>query len=141
MSAIRNIIRRLVPAQLSRAAWAGVTICALLTCSALAVSARSWLSSPSAPGQAETVSLTLSARGFEPAQMARPAGRIQLVVENRSGVEGLTLRLKREPGETVQEYQVPAGAAQRSGEVELTAGRYTLMEANQPAWLFHLTIE
>jgi hypothetical protein len=111
-------------------------VAALLLLSTLTIGARAWLRAP-----LETVSITVHATGFAPSEMTRAAGSFNLAVANQSGAGELSLRLTRDSGELVREFSVPQGAQQGSAELELSAGGYTLTEANHPAWLFHITAQ
>jgi hypothetical protein len=91
-------------------------------------------------GEAE-VTLTLSADGFAPAQVTRPAGRFMLSVDNRTDVKALTLRLSDAGGTVVREIKVREGALDWSEEINLAAGQYTLMEASHSQWVCQLTIQ
>lgn len=109
---------------------------ALLLCSTLAIGARAWFTAP-----IETLTVTVNAEGFTPPEVTRSAGSFNLSVINQSGAQALTLRLTRDNGELVQEISVTQGAQQAVAEVTLTAGGYTLTEANHPAWLFHISAQ
>lgn len=111
-------------------------ISAVLLFSTLAIGARAWLRAP-----LETVLVTVTVDGFAPSEVTRAAGSFNLEVSNQSGAEGLTLKLMRDSGELVGEFIIPQGAQQWSEEVSLTAGGYTMTEANHPAWLFHITAQ
>jgi hypothetical protein len=108
----------------------------LLLCSTLAIGVRAWFKA-----SLDVVSITISDDGFAPSEITRAAGSFSLAVSNQSGAGGLTLKLTRDNGETVQEISMPQGAEQWSGEVTLSSGGYTLTEANHPAWLFHITAQ
>lgn len=109
---------------------------ALVLCSTLAIGARAWFAAT-----VDAVSVTVNANGFAPSEATCAAGNLNLSVSNQSGTEGLTLRLMRDSGELVQEIAMPQGTQQWSGEVMLSSGGYTLMEANHPAWLFHINAQ
>ena len=82
----------------------------------------------------EEVTLTLHPDGFNPTEVVRPAGRFMLSVDNRSGVEKVTLILKRGNGRKVIEIKVLNGNGDWSELIELLPGRYTLTEADHPSW-------
>lgn len=108
----------------------------LVLFSTLTIGAHAWLRAP-----LETVSITVHATGFSPSEVTRAAGSFNLSVTNQSGAGELLLRLTRDSGELVREFSVPQGAQQGNAELELSAGGYTLTEANHPAWLFHITAQ
>jgi hypothetical protein len=82
----------------------------------------------------EEVTLTISADGFDPPEVIRPAGRFMLSVDNRSGADELTLTLKRGNGVKVLEIKVPSQKGDWSEVIDLQPGRYTLSEAGHPDW-------
>jgi hypothetical protein len=82
----------------------------------------------------EEVTLTLRSDGFDPAEVVRPAGRFMLSVDNRSGVDKITLLLRRGDGSKVVEIKVLNGNGDWSESIELRPGRYTLSEADHPSW-------
>lgn len=108
----------------------------LLLCSTLAIGAHAWLRAPM-----DTVAVTVTATGFTPPEITLSAGSFNLSVTNQSGTDGLAMKLMRDSGEVVQEFTLSQGTQQWSGEVTLSAGGYTLTEANHPAWLFHITAQ
>ncbi|HEX7178041.1 MAG TPA: hypothetical protein VF240_22480 [Pyrinomonadaceae bacterium] len=91
--------------------------------------------------QPEEVRTVLTPTGFEPPEATRTAGRIRLRVTNQSGAGELTLRLTLVDGGLVGEARVPSGAAEWVGEFELSAGKYVLTEASNPAWLFYVIVQ
>ncbi|HEY0324118.1 MAG TPA: hypothetical protein VGC66_24445 [Pyrinomonadaceae bacterium] len=93
--------------------------------------------------QVETVSVVLGTRAFTPASTTRAAGAFRLEVTNQSGAQEVTLQLRRDNGGAlVQEWRVQSGAAQTWSEViDLAQGGYTLSVAENPACLFHITLE
>jgi hypothetical protein len=88
----------------------------------------------------ETELITITSRGFEPAEIARPKGRIQIAVANRSGLPQVTLWLDREAGERLREVGVPREQPDWDDLFDLTPGRYILSEANHSLWTCHITI-
>jgi hypothetical protein len=92
--------------------------------------------------QTQSVTVVLSAEGFQPAEITRPAGQFTLLIESQSRSGELVLQLKRDGArEVIREIRVPEGATSWSEELELAAGGYNLRAANNPAWLFHLTVQ
>ncbi len=88
----------------------------------------------------DEVVLTLTAEGFTPAEVTRTTGRFQLSVDNRSGVEELTLHLKRSDGTQLREMRVAGGGGDWSEVFDLTQGSYTLSEANHSNWVCQIII-
>jgi hypothetical protein len=93
--------------------------------------------------QTQAVSLTLGPNKFAPASVTRAAGPFRLEVTNQSGAQAFTLQLKRDNGGGgVHEWRVQSGAGQTWSEtVELAQGGYTLSVAENPACLFHITVQ
>jgi hypothetical protein len=94
----------------------------------------------SAQSEAEAEVITLTPEGFEPAEIYRPAGRVLLAVDNRSGEEELVLRLEREDGERVHEGRAPRSSSALRKALNLRPGVYTLTEANHAEWQCRITI-
>jgi hypothetical protein len=88
----------------------------------------------------DELTLTLRPEGFDPAEVVRPAGRFMLSVDNRSGVEKVTLILKRGNGSKVVEVKVHNGNGDWGELIDLQPGRYTLTEADHPGWKCDLLI-
>lgn len=130
---------------------AAVCGCAVILCVgslALAAGPRgssatgSAAATPARPqGEPEGLHLTLTVGGFELAEVGRAAGKFSLTVDNRSGVEQLTLRLVREGGELVRDIEVPKDAVDWAEEIELPAGKYVLSVSDRPDWACRITIQ
>jgi hypothetical protein len=88
--------------------------------------------------QAELI--TVAPHGFEPQELTRPRGRFLLMIDNRSGLETVALRLTREGGPRVREMRVPREEPDWSEVVDLDPGRYLLTEANHSGWVCVITI-
>lgn len=98
-------------------------------------------SAPLFPQDLPEVTLTLRAEGFAPDALTRPAGRFRLSVDNRSGVEEITLRLNREDGTLVREMFIRRGTVDWSEVIDLAAGVYVLSEVSHPAWVCRITAQ
>lgn len=87
--------------------------------------------------EAELVKLT--AEGFEPAEINRPAGKFLLGVTNRTGLAELSLRL-------IHESRGPVGGKRLGREMgwhrvlDLPPGHYALTEASHAEWVCRITI-
>jgi hypothetical protein len=92
---------------------------------------------------AETVSLVMGTRAFTPASTTRATGPFRLEVVNQSGMQSFTLQLRRDNGGSlVQEWNVQVGAGQVwSADIDLPQGGYNLSVAENPACLFHITVQ
>jgi hypothetical protein len=132
---------------------------AMLTASlviiAFAVQASGWFAKPSLTKTAggenqtqntptavriETELVTIRRHGFEPQEITRPADPFILAVENRSGLEEVTLRLDRAAGNRLKEVNIPRGKLNWRDAFDLPPGSYVLTEANHPDWVCSITI-
>ena len=125
----------------------------LVLISGVVVGARAWsapvgkVGMPVLVGEAqtgsttETVSVVLSPHAFTPAAVTRAAGAFRLEVQNQSGAQDLTLRIRRDGGGVVQEWSVHGTAQTWSEVVDLPQGGYDLTVAENPACLFHITLQ
>lgn len=144
------------PRRLHRSARLRFTLIAvsLLLVAAVVVSARAWnhpasrtvtsvFATPTmaSPADVDTISVVLSPHGFTPSDTERASGQFYLTVDNQSGVQGLTLQIKHDRGGMVKEWSVPSGTQTSNELIDLPAGGYVLTEANNPAWLFHITLQ
>ena len=94
--------------------------------------------SPSGPVEAELI--TCTARGLEPAEITRSAGRFLLRVDNRSEMKNITLRLLNNSGQVLREKQLSDGNLSWRELLDLPSGSYTISEINHPDWSCQLTI-
>ncbi len=84
--------------------------------------------------------VTLTRRGFQPAEITRPAGQFLLAVDNRSEVDQLTFRLERDNKSRLHEKQLPKGGVKWREVVDLPPGHYVLAEAAHPEWTCRINI-
>jgi hypothetical protein len=119
-----------------------------------AVQASGWFAKPSLTKMAggenqtqmppavriETELVTIRRHGFEPQEITRPADPFILAVENRSGLEEVTLRLDRAAGNRLKEVNIPRGKLNWRDAFDLPPGSYVLTEANHPDWVCSITI-
>jgi hypothetical protein len=92
--------------------------------------------------QTEAVSVVLGPNKFTPVSVTRAAGPFRLEVSNQSGTQEVTLQLRRDNGgEIVQEWRVQSGTQALSEVVDLAHGGYNLSVAQNPACLFHITVQ
>ena len=87
-----------------------------------------------AQDELDEVTLTLRSEGFDPSEIMRPAGPFMLSVDNRSGLDKVTLALRRGDGNKVLEIKVLDRYGDWSERIELQPGRYTLSETGHPDW-------
>jgi hypothetical protein len=98
---------------------------------------------PAAPARLESEHITIRPTGFEPSEITRPAGRVLLFVNDRSGLDSLDLRLDVESLQRLYEVRVPRdtkGKHEWRQVVALVPGRYILTEAGHPDWVCRITI-
>lgn len=138
---------------------AALIVLILATLIVIAAHARGWLTSrPAASSSAfasasfgqqqetrqrsrmEAEIITITPLGFEPLEIMRPAGRFILVVDNRSGLDDVTLRLDLETGQRQQEVRIPREHPDWDSVVDLHPGTYLVTEASHPDWLCRITI-
>ena len=139
---------------------ASLIVVALVALSAIAAGARNWLTprpsavTPAPPAHAysspqqgahkrsqmEAEIITITPRGFEPAEITRPKGAFILVVDNRSDLEEVNFRLGREAGDRLKEVRAPREHPDWDEVVDLTPGSYVLTEADHPDWLCRINI-
>ena len=84
--------------------------------------------------------IAISPHGFEPAEITRPHKHFVLVIDNRSGLPEVNLRIDRERGNRLREARVPRENRHWSDDLDLEPGRYVLSEATHPQWICHITI-
>lgn len=88
----------------------------------------------------ETELITIRPTGFEPTAISRVQGRFLLAVDNRSGLEEITLRLDRVAGNRLRDVKVSRRKLDWREFVDLQPGRYVLSEAAHPEWTCTVTI-
>ena len=79
--------------------------------------------------------------GFQPASLTRPSGRFLLAINNRSGLEELSLQLSREDGKLMQQARVNRKQPSWRSVVNLPAGTYRLTETSNPDWICTIVIK
>jgi hypothetical protein len=94
------------------------------------------------PGQEQTTVelITITPRGFEPNSIRRPAGRVILVVVNRSELPTMTLKLLSENGAVLGQTQLPRNRRRWSFPANLPAGRYRVVDASRPSVVCNIEI-
>ena len=84
------------------------------------------------------VLITIRPTGFDPSEASIPQGKFLLAVDNKSGLDVVTLRLTRE-GDARETRWSLEGAKLRE-KLSLAAGTYVLTEAAHPEWRSSLTV-
>ncbi len=138
------------------------------TAAVVAVSARSWLTprtptakeasivsvaerrneSPPPPPQqqqeqlpADVTLTTFNTTGFSPTEITHEAGRFRIVVQNKSALSDLDLRLDSEPTSRWTEQHALGEIQGWVATVELGAGTYLISDARRPELVCHLTVQ
>jgi len=94
-----------------------------------------------AEGQEDAKAFLLTVRpaGLEPAEATLPADGYLVVVQNRSGLRGVTLWLDEEKRGRLLEMTLKARLDWRR-RVNLPPGNYTITAADHPEWVCHITV-
>lgn len=90
--------------------------------------------------QLESELITIGPGGFEPSTIRRPAGRFFMAIENRSGLDSVTLRIDRLAGARLKEAAVSGGQLDWIDVLDLTPGDYVVTEADHPNWFCNITV-
>jgi len=77
---------------------------------------------------------------LETREITRPVGKFFLFVENRSGINPITLRLQSDRGQRIIEVTPPQDQLDWADEMNLHPGHYTLTVAERPSWVCEITI-
>jgi len=94
----------------------------------------------STPTRLDSVLITINRGGFYPAALSRPQGKFFLLVENRSELREVDLRLDIVGGRRLLDVNVPDGQLDWTELLDLNPGEYRLTEANRPDWVCNITI-
>jgi hypothetical protein len=78
--------------------------------------------------------ITIRPTGFDPAEISLRAEPFRLAIDNKSGLDEVTLRLSREGGSLVREKRLPPGQLKWREKINLPPGEYLLTEATHPDW-------
>jgi hypothetical protein len=84
--------------------------------------------------------ISVGPKGFEPASLTRPSGRFLLAINNRSGLEELSLQLISEDGTLMQQARVNRRQPNWRSLVNLPAGTYRLTETSHADWICKIVI-
>ena len=145
------MLRPLISGALTTKAKPLALCCFLLVLAVAAAGAGLWLDARPAsapplpapqPAQENTpkaLLLTVRPTGFEPAEMTVQADSYLVVIQNRSGLRGVTLRLDEESRGRLMEMSLKARLDWRR-RLNLAPGRYSLTAANDPEWVCHITV-
>ena len=115
----------------------------VLSAAAVAISTRGFSHAPTSSAVPHDIfdelQIQLGTNGFTPSEVQHAAGTFAIAVDN-TGVSGeYTLRLKGSDGTVIKEVQVQKGSA--AWTITLSAGEYTLTEANHAEWSCRITVQ
>jgi hypothetical protein len=88
----------------------------------------------------DSVLVTITPRGFDNTQITTVAHPFYLMVDNRSGLNEVDLRVDRVGGDRLRSVNVPQEQLDWSDLLDFAPGEYVLTEANHPAWSCHITL-
>ena len=83
--------------------------------------------------------IDLTARGFEPSEIAREDGKFLLAVNNRSGIDNVMLQLTNERGTPVEGRRFSKTKTWRK-PLNLPPGDYLLSVEGHPQWVCRMNI-
>jgi hypothetical protein len=96
---------------------------------------------PSQSGEQVEVSVvTLRPQGFDPKEITRTEGRLILVVNDRTGLDEVSLNIDRQGGSRLRNIQVERKRKTWGDIIELTPGEYLITEAGHPDWTCRITV-
>jgi len=84
--------------------------------------------------------ITLRPEGFEPTQLTRPKGPFVLLVDDRTGKDGSSLRLQRLKGEALRELNTNRKKSEWHDLINLPPGDYLLSDADNPERRCQITL-
>jgi len=95
---------------------------------------------PTKPKLTDSVLITITPGGFNTTQITSPAIPFFLLIENRSGLSEVSLRLDRLAGSRLRQVSVGREQPDWADLLDLTPGEYVLSEANHSDWNCRITI-
>jgi hypothetical protein len=84
--------------------------------------------------------ISVGPNGFQPTSLTRPSGRFLLAINNRSGLEELSIHLMREDGTLMQKARVDSKQPNWRSLVNLPPGAYRLIETSREDWICTIVI-
>jgi hypothetical protein len=90
--------------------------------------------------QIRTELITILPTGFDPTEIRLTDGQFRIAVDNKSGLDEVTLRLTREGGARVREMRLPMGQLKWREKLNLRDGAYSLTEANHANWRCRIVV-
>jgi hypothetical protein len=136
------------------AKFALASLIAIVVISLVAFTARAWRSklhlntkqeggsarqAPASPRVGAEL-ITITPRGFVPAEINRPAGQALLAIVNQTGLAEITLRFDRQGAARLKEERMPKNKVRWRSLVNLHPGNYQMTEANHPDWMCRIVV-
>ena len=87
-----------------------------------------------APSSMTVETVTLTTRGFEPAEVTPSSDKFLLGIDNRLIVEELSFEILRENGQKVRQLKMEKNQVRLRKLINLQPGRYTLQVIDHPEW-------
>jgi hypothetical protein len=116
-------------------------LAALPICIVLTFAVRAYLPQEGEPLPLTGAELiTVKEYGFEPRQVTRRQGIFLFAVDNRSGLQMVSLRLEKADGSLVRQINIYASGPDWRDILNLPAGDYILKETGNPRWRCNITI-
>ena len=84
--------------------------------------------------------ITILQTGFQPSTITRPHGQFLILIDNRSELEDLTLRLDSVAGKRLRELRQTKKQNVVKQLEDLPPGEYLLTAEEQPEWICRITI-
>jgi hypothetical protein len=88
----------------------------------------------------EAFLITITPDHIQPAQLTSSEGFFIIAIENRSGLENLSLRMTSKEG-LIHQTDMPLLKTMWTGEFHLSKGTYELRESSHPDWVCTITVE
>jgi hypothetical protein len=90
--------------------------------------------------QIRTELITILPTGFDPTEIRVADGQFRIAVDNKSGLDDVTLRLTHEGGARVREMRLPPGQLKWREKLNLPDGTYVLTESNHAHWRCRIVV-
>lgn len=114
---------------------------AMLTLIAALMVSLSFMSVAQSSTPSSQLTITINNQGITSASATVSAGIVHLLIENKSNIETLKVRVTREGGAVVREINMSNKEEARATEMELAAGQYVISEASNTSWVCRITAQ
>ena len=92
------------------------------------------------PDRLPRLLITIRPTGFDPSEVTVPDGPFLLAIDNKSGLDSVTLQLTRDGGQRVRQMHLSVGRHKWREKITLSLGKYLLTEADHPNWLSRIIV-